>query len=249
MYCSNCGKEIKDGSRFCSQCGVQLATIVRPLPPVQKSTLPPPPIPKVNIQTQQNNSHQSDTVRYEAQQTYAVQQPSTDYWQKTENDNYGQNQYYQNTQFYGQQIYEQPMNWYKFVVWVQLFLSALSGVGTGIMMMFGLQYGSNRSLVYRFHPVILVLDIMFGIMSIGISAIAIFVRQQLVGFKENSYWMLLAYYALSMMVIPFVQALLYTIVVGRNCFTIITFVCMIGAGLEIALSYIYFDKRKAYFNQ
>jgi hypothetical protein len=40
MYCSNCGKEVSPGSRFCQQCGAPLAPTA-PAPISPSPTLPP----------------------------------------------------------------------------------------------------------------------------------------------------------------------------------------------------------------
>ena len=43
MYCTNCGKEVRDGAKFCSHCGFALQ---KPAPVEEKPAPPEPPAPK-----------------------------------------------------------------------------------------------------------------------------------------------------------------------------------------------------------
>ena len=61
-----------------------------------------------------------------------------------------------------------PMNWYKFVIYVQLFLSAAVNIIGGIVWIAGGQYGGMATYVYLFYGGGLkVLDVMFGLASIA----------------------------------------------------------------------------------
>ena len=62
MYCTNCGKQQPDGSKFCNNCGTHLQTITPPTPgqnnrkPAQQPTQPPVQQPVVTpIQNQQSH--------------------------------------------------------------------------------------------------------------------------------------------------------------------------------------------------
>ena len=45
-----------------------------------------------------------------------------------------------------------PMKWFKFVIWVQLFLSALSTLISGIQCLSGGHYGDQADAVYAMFP-------------------------------------------------------------------------------------------------
>ena len=114
---------------------------------------------------------------------------------------YGQQQYGQQQPYgYGQQPpqYGQPpqysqgpalgMKWFKFIIWFQLFATALLNVISGISALTGSQYGSSADaeLVYMFFPSLKTVDMIYGICLIVLAAGAIFVRMQLAGFRTNA---------------------------------------------------------------
>lgn len=233
MYCSKCGKQINDESKFCQFCGAQVGTSLPKFLQTDyiKSVLTPPP-----IQNQQN-----DYTQYENYQQNYYQQDQHGYSQQA------------NLQVYPAQTAQQlPMNWYKFVIWVQLFLSALLLAVQGLLHITGLRYGGNRALVYRYTPGLLFLDIVFGFGYLVLAALSIIARQQLAHYKKNSPMLLLGVYFIQM---PFtvVYSLLYALVGGYSFFepTILGTLIgtLIGSGALIGLSYVYFDKRKSYFNR
>lgn len=234
MYCSKCGKQIKDDSKFCQFCGAQISSVVPPFVQPNKNIIPPPiPKPMVQQNTQQEYANTGSVQTYEYdQQFYSYDQQAYDYNQQGY------------TQLYEQQL---PMNWYKFVIWVQLFLSAAVFAITGFLYVTGLRYGKN-SIIYDWYPGARIVDILLGIVYLLMAPMAVFVRQQLVQFKKNSTFLLLGYYCLQIPV-NIVYAFLYTLILGANCFNASFFGTIIGTGILVALSYVYFDKRKAYFNQ
>ena len=78
------------------------------------------------------------------------------------------------------------MKWYKFVIYAQCFLGALSGLSSGMVTMFGLQYGDRAEYVYALYPSLKTADVANGIMSIAIAALLIYARFGLSKFKAKS---------------------------------------------------------------
>ena len=185
MYCKKCGKEINDDSKFCMYCGTQLGSSVSQFFQVEniKNTLAPPP-----IQNQQNTYTQYTG----SQQEYSQQ------------TNWQTNSY--------QQTQTLPMKWFQFIIWIQLFLSALVNAVTGFLHVTGLRYGSSRSYVYDWTPGLIFLDILFGVAYLGYAVVLIFVRQQLAHYKKNSPMMLIG---ACFVQIPFV--LVYAILPIPDC--------------------------------
>ena len=77
------------------------------------------------------------------------------------------------------------MKWYKFVIWVQLFLGALMNLGTGIRYLSGMAYGDVSSTVYYIYGGLKPLDILMGALSIAAAVLAILVRQSLAHYKKS----------------------------------------------------------------
>lgn len=107
--------------------------------------------------------------------------------------NYGGQNY---NQPYNQPIYTNPstvssnglgMKWYKFIIYVQLFLSALSGLVNGIKYITGSVYGdaSERETIYGFFPSMKTVSTITGILMLAAAVVAIIARQKLAGFKHD----------------------------------------------------------------
>lgn len=79
----------------------------------------------------------------------------------------------------------ESMKWYKFVIWVQLFLSAFMNLGNGIRYMTGIIYGDSASMVYLMFKSLKTLDVFMGVLCIAAAVLAIIARQSLAHFKKN----------------------------------------------------------------
>lgn len=86
---------------------------------------------------------------------------------------------------------EMPMKWFKFIIYFQLFASALINLGTGWLYLTGSIY-SNQSeyvtanTIYSFYPKLLVVDKFYGVCLIGLAIAAIFVRMKLAKFHKGA---------------------------------------------------------------
>ena len=141
------------------------------------------------------------------------------------------------------------MKWYKFIIWVQLFLSALSLVGTGIMLLTGTHYGDAKALVYMVYGGLQAADIIFAIVFIALAVCCIIVRMNLAKFKKGAptqYLILLG----ANIAAQLVYALALAAITQINVFQAMdssTVAQIITSVVMIALSKIYFDKREHLF--
>lgn len=146
---------------------------------------------------------QNATTQGYDNQTFGGQNYGNQYGQPNyDGQNYG-NQYGQPN--YGGQNYNQPYNqpiytnpstvssnglgmkWYKFIIYVQLFLSALTGLVNGIKYITGSVYGnaSERETVYELFPSMKTVSTITGILMLAAAVVAIIARQKLAGFKHD----------------------------------------------------------------
>ena len=146
---------------------------------------------------------QNATTQGYDNQTFGGQNYGNQYGQPNyDGQNYG-NQYGQPN--YGGQNYNQPYNqpiytnpstvssnglgmkWYKFIIYVQLFLSALTGLVNGIKYITGSVYGnaSERETVYELFPSMKTVSTITGILLLAAAVVAIIARQKLAGFKHD----------------------------------------------------------------
>ena len=108
-----------------------------------------------------------------------------------------------------------PMNYYKFAIWVQLFLGALVYAVQGLGLLFGFWYeavsGINAQWFYLFFPAMHIVDILFGLLYLAMAVGAVYTRQQMAHFKKNGpdlYYLFL----IAGMVLSFLYAVLQGII-------------------------------------
>lgn len=144
---------------------------------------------------------------------------------------------------------ELPMNWYKFVIYFQLFASALVNFGLGFSYMLGLRYGDGAaSMVYAFYRGLKGVDIITGIMTWAVAAMAIVARQKMKNFKRDAVtWYLLILGGNIFISIFYLAAV--RIVTGLNMAgeSGQSIVSIFVSVVMIILCKIYFDKRKSLF--
>lgn len=138
------------------------------------------------------------------QQNYGNQYGQPNYDGQNYGNQYGQPNYGGQPNYNGQnynQPYNQPiytnpstvssnglgMKWYKFIIYVQLFLSALTGLVNGIKYITGSVYGdaSERETVYELFPSMKTVSTITGILLLAAAVVAIIARQKLAGFKHD----------------------------------------------------------------
>lgn len=130
---------------------------------------------------------QNATTQGYDNQTFGGQNYGNQYGQPNYN---GQNY----NQPYNQPIYTNPstvssnglgMKWYKFIIYVQLFLVALSGVVNGIKYITGSVYGDLSERIYAGLPSMKTVSTITGILMLAAAVVAIIARQKLAGFKHD----------------------------------------------------------------
>ena len=176
MICNKCGTDMQGTPWYCPCCGA--ATGFRSKTPIAGGNTVPYGYPE-------------------------QQQPYQQYQQPYQQPMYGQAQ---NPQFYAQPMPVQPapqsysgkypdytftktgrkvgMAWFKFILYFQLFFSAISAVWYGIMMISGLQYSHDASLVYHVFPSMKTWDTVIGIVFLLMAGFAIYTRMELSHFKR-----------------------------------------------------------------
>lgn len=185
----------------------------------------------------------------------AVQQPSY----STPQQDYSapqQNYYASQQNYYAQPAApvqpEQPMKWFKFLIYFSLFLSALLNLISGIQMLTGAQYGDEAELVYAFFGSLKTIDVIMGIVLLAIVAFTIYVRFRLSGFKKDGPKLLTVLYiavlAWGILYIILVMSQLSDLGVGvGDILTPSVITNMLTSVVMVIVNKIYFDKRKHLF--
>ena len=143
-----------------------------------------------------------------------------------------------------------PMNYYKFAIWVQLFLGALVYAVQGLGLLFGFWYeavsGINAQWFYLFVPAMLIVDILFGLLYLAMAVGAVYTRQQMAHFKKNGpdlYYLFL----IAGMVLSFLYAVLQGIICSTGSGISSAISSLVGSGVVLVLCRIYFEKRRSMF--
>ncbi len=138
------------------------------------------------------------------------------------------------------------MKWYKALTIVLLFLAALSYVFTGITTITGMEYGSSRDMIYSFYPALMPLNIVYGLFLLVLALASIYIRMQLAAFKKVGprYYIIMG---LASGIASLLFMLISSLIIGTG-FTLLTALGVImGAGINVALNKVYFDKRAELF--
>lgn len=143
-----------------------------------------------------------------------------------------------------------PMNYYKFAIWVQLFLGALVYAVQGLGLLFGFWYeavsGINAQWFYLFFPAMHIVDILFGLLYLAMAVGAVYTRQQMAHFKKNGpdlYYLFL----IAGMVLSFLYAVLQGIICSTGSGISSEIGSLVGSGVVLVLCRIYFEKRRSMF--
>lgn len=228
MFCANCGSDLGNSTpAFCPNCGARMD----------------PP--------RDNNSYDQQAP-YQQPNPYD-QQPS---YQQPNPYNQQPNPYNQPNPYDSMNLMQPalPMRWYKFVIYVQLFLSALVSVINGIAYFSGsfvetLTGGGSPELVFAFYPALQPLCYFLGIVSIGSAVFAIITRQWLAHYLLKGITALYAVYALSIacnLICMVGLMMIFEVSIGDLGSTYIG--SIIGLVILLALSRVYFNKRRHLFH-
>ncbi|MBR5239177.1 MAG: hypothetical protein IKW04_01200, partial [Clostridia bacterium] len=145
---------------------------------------------------------------------------------------------------------EQPMKWYKFLIYFSLFAAAVLNLSTGIQLLTGAHYQGDAELVYEVFAGLKSVDMMMGIASIAFAVFALYTRFQLSGFRKNGPAVVVAFYAFSAVLnIAYLIGLNSVIpaeVIGQLN-TSSFFSSIITSAVLVVANKVYFDKRKHLF--
>lgn len=137
---------------------------------------------------------------------------------------------------------ERPMKWYKFVVYVQLFLAAILNLVNAVIYCSGLHYGSRSvaEQVYAYYGGMKWIDLLLGICSFACAVLAIVVRQKLKNFKmDGPKWYII------LLALELIASLMYIILTYM-----LTRIMALDASIvtQIAVSAVLIFANKKYFD-
>ena len=237
MNCPKCNSYVKDGTSFCSECGFPLnSAAARQQPQYQQPQYQQPQCQQPQYQQPQYQQPQYQQPQYQQPQ-YRPQAP-------VNNGGVPEFTYAPD----GRQI---GMNWFKFIIYFQLFLSCVVNVYNGIQMMSGGQYKGMAELVYNTIKGMKGIDIVFGLLFIVLGVAAIVVRFQMSGFKKQGPVMYMGFCA-AVCLVSLAYIIAVKIIVSKytddtSSLNSASIVQLISTGVMLAVNIPYFKNRQHLF--
>ncbi len=149
-----------------------------------------------------------------------------------------------------------PMNWYKFLIYFALFAGAVINLVNAIRFLTGMVNGSEYEckILYSVLPSWKTLDILMGLLLLGLVAFAIYTRFRLAGFYQNGPTCLYLVYGLAAAVnlIYLIGAAILVSDLGLSLGDLeisSTVAGIITSVVMIVINISYFKKRAALFNK
>lgn len=260
MICKKCGAEIGDFASFCTYCGtpvgnpgVNLGKTTQP----ESENNPPPgysePIPRDGREPDQQpglgyipdynrtqTGWQNPISGYIPGGVQIAQPPANGTtWNEIKRAGY----------IIGEDGRHYNIGWLKFILYVQLFVSALYSLINAITFFTGFAYNGFAEWVYDIYPGLYELDIFMGVFSVALCVMPIVTRFMLTGLKRIGPWLYLglclANFVISVLYLAIFSAL--TNVSAAELLDVKTVSSIITNVVMIVVNFIYFKHRSAAF--
>lgn len=140
-----------------------------------------------------------------------------------------------------------PMRWFSFLIYFSMFAGAFISVINAIMMFSGGHYQGQAALVYYTFPGIKTVDMLCGVLYLGLAVLYVVTRFSLAGYKSNGPKLLYASYVVST-IIEIVYAVLVAGATSGEVNVIGSSIpSIISTAVVLCLNVVYFKKRAHLF--
>lgn len=250
IICKNCGQKLADYVRKCPICGSPvepddtLAEDSGGQEPIWKRPVEDPAWANPEWKKRTEDSNQENSGWNRQSETGA----QGDFGWNRQSETGAPREDGWNFQTAQNAMNEHPMKWYKFVINVQLFITAMTCIYNAFGLLSGNSYGQGVSeQVYAYYGNGLrVFDTFLGIVYFLTGAYSIVTRQSLKNLKKSGPMMYLFCYVINAAINLFVimGSYYFTGVFAVSALEVLMF---LEAAVCIVLNYIYFKKRKDVF--
>ncbi|MBP0982456.1 MAG: zinc ribbon domain-containing protein [Oscillospiraceae bacterium] len=262
MICKKCGAEIGDYASFCTYCGNPVGNHGVDLNKTSSSEAEsaPPPGYSDPISRDDREPTQQPGMGYipEFNRTQTGwQNPSSGYIPAgSQNFQYSENgstweEIKRAGYIIGNDGRRYSIGWLKFILYVQLFASAVFSLFNAISFLTGAGYGGNAELVYEFYSGLFGLDMVMGIFSLLLCAAAVLVRFMLSGLRQIGPWAYLGLY-LANLVMSVIYLSVFSGITGISIGELIdarTVVNMLTSIVMLVVNFVYFRNRSSVFKK
>ena len=141
---------------------------------------------------------------------------------------------------------EHSMKWFKFLIYFSLFASAVINLLGAVNLFSGNYYGEYSEQVYSVYDGLKAFDIFYGLILLGVAALAVVTRMKLAGYKADGPKFLYGLY-IADLVMTLVYSVGVCVITGENVITAQVISGIVVSCVMIWVNYVYFNKRKALF--
>ena len=139
-----------------------------------------------------------------------------------------------------------PMKWHNFLIYFSLWAGGILNAIIGLTYITGTVYGEDANYIYRYYDGLKGLDMLYGLVCIGLGVLLIITRFQLAGYKSSGPAMLTITYIATLAV-----SVLYILIAsGITGLSLLELINPASIGSSIAMIFInraYYSKRAELF--
>ena len=220
MYCRFCGNEIPNNAKFCTSCGADLA-VEEPAASVVPTV---PAVPAEPAETAPAYPALTEAPSVSAVPVQGAYDPTGT----------------------GIIAPQRGMNWFKFIIYFQLWASLLVILITAVKYFTGGYYQGNADLVYSVYPALKVLDVCMGIYSVALGVYIVFTQRALAKFRAKGPKMYYMVYGADIVCV-LLYLLIGSIIIGESLFSADIAADLIAPAVMILINIRYFNNRKHLF--
>ena len=144
-----------------------------------------------------------------------------------------------------------PMNWYKFLIYFFLWVSAAVNIMSGVQYILG---GQTEEMLEAF-PILSTIDLFYGVLTLGMGALALFTRFALANYRKNAPALTVGLFTYGLVISLGYNALVLSLTSSAyDPVDLIITGMSVGASIMLNLAlivcnHLYFKKRRRLFNK
>ena len=146
---------------------------------------------------------------------------------------------------------ELPMNWYKFLIYFFLWVSAAVNIMSGVQYILG---GQTEEMLEAF-PILSTIDLFYGVLTLGMGALALLTRFALANYRKNAPALTVGLFTYGLVISLGYNALVLSLTSSAyDPVDLIITGMSVGASIMLNLAlivcnHLYFKKRRRLFNK
>lgn len=139
-----------------------------------------------------------------------------------------------------------PMKWHNFLIYFSLWAGGIINAILGLTYITGAVYGDEMDLIYRYFDGLKAIDMLYGVVCIGLGVLLIITRFQLAGYKSSGPAMLTITY-IAALAVSVLYSLIASGITGLSLLELVNPASLGGSIAMIFINRAYYNKRAELF--